>query len=282
MVPRTVDARYLQIAEGLRLETRKLGPNALLPGEFQLARRYRVSRVTIRRALGLLERAGLVSRRRGRGTCVNPPKLLRRPLAFTLDDDLHRQATRVETRVLRHEPDTEPPEAVRTALGLEPHATVQYLSLLRVVDDQVIVHEARYFALPIAKRLDVTALDERPVSALLADAVGVPITRLDWEMEIIPAPRDIGAVLGITPGILIASSTYSQHLETGWPIEAGVVSYRLDRVRFRFSSGDARWLVPPGRAPWASDPSSSASPHRSDEDAPAPHRRRSARGARRR
>jgi hypothetical protein len=136
--------------------------------------------------------------------------------------------------------------------------------------------------LPIAKRLDVTALDERPVSALLADAVGVPITRLDWEMEIIPAPRDVGAVLGITPGILIASSTYSQHLETGWPIEAGVVSYRLDRVRFRFSSGDARWLVPPGRAPWASDPSSSASPHRSDEDAPAPHRRRSARGVRRR
>jgi GntR family transcriptional regulator len=273
MVPRTVDARYLQIAEGVRLETRELGPNALLPSELQLARRYRVSRVTIRRALGLLERAGLVSRRRGRGTCVNPPKLLRRPLAFTLDDDLHRQATRVETRVLRHEPDAEPPEAMRTALGLERGTTVQYLSLLRVVDDQVIVHEARYFALPVAKRLEVTALDERPVSALLADVVGVPITRLDWEMEIIPAPRDIAAVLGITPGVLIASSTYSQHLETGWPIETGVVSYRLDRVRFRFSSGDAQWLVPPGRAPWAPSPSpSGARPSSVHTPTPRPRR----------
>jgi hypothetical protein len=33
MVPRTVDAPYLQIAEGLRLEVRELGPNALLPSE---------------------------------------------------------------------------------------------------------------------------------------------------------------------------------------------------------------------------------------------------------
>ena len=254
MVPRTVDARYLQIADGLRLETGQLGPNALLPSELQLARRYGVSRVTIRRALGLLERGGLVSRRRGRGTVVNPPKVLRRPLAFTLDDDLRRQASRLDTRVLHHEPEIEPPDAVRAALGLEPGATVQFLSLLRVVDDHVIAHEARYFALPVAKLLDVTALDERPVSALLADVVGVPITRLDWEIEFTPAPRDIAAALGITPGLLIASSTYSQHLENGWPIEAGVVSYRLDRVRFRFSSSDAQWLVPPGRAAWASSP----------------------------
>jgi GntR family transcriptional regulator len=269
MVPRTVDARYLQIAEGLQVDTRQLGPNALLPSELQLARRYGVSRVTIRRALSLLERAGLVSRQRGRGTCVNPPKLLRRPLAFTLDDDLRRQASRLDTRVLQHEPEAEPPAAICAALGLEPGTTVQFLSLLRVVDDRVIAHEARYFALPVAKTLDVTGLDERPVSALLADVVGVPITRLDWEIEFVPAPRDIASVLGVTPGILIASSTYSQHLENGWPIESGVVSYRLDRVRFRFSSGDARWLVPPGRAAWTPSP-----PPARAEAVPPPRRRR--------
>jgi GntR family transcriptional regulator len=252
-VPRTVDSRYLQIAERLRDETLELGSNALLPSELQLARRFGVSRVTIRRALGLLERAGLLSRQRGRGTLVNPPKLLRRPLAFTLDDDLRRQAARLDTRVLHHEPEVTAPELVRRELGLAPRATVQFLSVLRLVDDRVIAHEARYFALPVAKPLDLAALHERPISALLAEVVGVPITRLDWEMEFTPASREIAAVLGVTPGILIAASTYTQYLETGWPVETGVVSYRIDRVRFRFSSGDAPWLVPPGRT-WQLDP----------------------------
>ena len=42
-----------------------------LPGEPALATRYGVSRVTLRRALARLARAGLVTRRRGKGTFVN-------------------------------------------------------------------------------------------------------------------------------------------------------------------------------------------------------------------
>lgn len=125
--------------------------------------------------------------------------------------------------------------------------SVPFLSVLRAVDHRVVAHEARYFALPVAKPLDLEPLDERPISALLAEVVGVAITRLDGEMEFTAASRDSAAVLGVTPGALIAASTYTQYLETGWAVARGVVSYRIDRVRFRFSSGDAPWLVPPRR-----------------------------------
>ena len=41
-----------------------------VPGEMELAAQYGVSRITTKRALNELERAGLVTRERGRGTRV--------------------------------------------------------------------------------------------------------------------------------------------------------------------------------------------------------------------
>jgi GntR family transcriptional regulator len=239
-----VEPRYLRIAEELRAEIEGLGPDTLLASEHRLAERFRVSRVTVRRALGLLERGGLISRQRGRGTLVNPPKVLRRPLAFMLDEDLRRQGHRLETRVLDRDAEHRPPEFVRASLSLGATARVQYLSLLRIVDGRVIAHEARYFALPVAKEVDPALFDARPVSALVAQLVGMPITRLDWETELVPASRETAAGLGIVPGVLVTSTRYTQYLENGWPVETGRVTYRVDRVRFRFSSEDARWHVP--------------------------------------
>src|SRR5262245_5276042 len=94
-VSTTGDARYLQVAEAIRLQIDALGTNSLLPTEHQLAKRFGVSRVTVRGALGLLERSGLVSRQRGRGTIVNPPKVTRSfsPL-LTIEEDFQRQNQR--------------------------------------------------------------------------------------------------------------------------------------------------------------------------------------------
>ena len=52
------EARYLHICEALQHQIGALPQNSPLPSEHDLARRFGVSRVTIRRALGLLERSG--------------------------------------------------------------------------------------------------------------------------------------------------------------------------------------------------------------------------------
>ena len=63
--------RYVNVATVLEGEISRLAPNSLLPTEVQLARRFGVSRITVRGALDVLERSGLVSRLRGRGTIVS-------------------------------------------------------------------------------------------------------------------------------------------------------------------------------------------------------------------
>src|SRR5574338_18604 len=69
---------YLQIEEELasQIEQGTLAAQERLLPERDLAARLGVSRMTLRQALGRLERRSLIARVQGRGTFVSEPKLL--------------------------------------------------------------------------------------------------------------------------------------------------------------------------------------------------------------
>ena len=66
--------RYLQVAAELRQEVAlgDVGPSGVLESEAELARRFTVSRVTVRKALAELQRDGLVVSRQGSGWYTAP------------------------------------------------------------------------------------------------------------------------------------------------------------------------------------------------------------------
>ena len=70
------EALYIRIAERLRKKilSGKLMPDDLLPSEKELALRYETSRVTVRKALDILEHEGFVKARQGKGYFVQPPR----------------------------------------------------------------------------------------------------------------------------------------------------------------------------------------------------------------
>ncbi|MFQ5854143.1 MAG: 2-aminoethylphosphonate--pyruvate transaminase [Anaerolineae bacterium] len=70
---------YIQIAEGLldRIESGELAPGDRLPSERELSEMLAVNRMTVRRALRMLEMQGLLIRRQGNGTYVAEPKIER-------------------------------------------------------------------------------------------------------------------------------------------------------------------------------------------------------------
>lgn len=71
---------YEQVMGDLRsaIECGEYAPGDQLPSEFELASRYSVGRVTVRRAIEELVSMGLLSKQQGRGTYVNAPKLKRK------------------------------------------------------------------------------------------------------------------------------------------------------------------------------------------------------------
>lgn len=235
-VPRPAP-RYLTVLDALRQDVGAKAPNTLLPTEQQLARRFGVSRLTLRRALGLLERSGLVSRQRGRGTVVSPPKVTRSlaPL-YTLEEDFRQQGIKLETRVLRYEPAVEPPAHIREWLHLGRRSRVAVLTLLRLVEGQTIACDRAYLPRSMVNDFEPEEVGEHPLLEVLRERTGIRIGRLDWEIEIVPSSREAAAALGLTPGVLVVASNTTAYAEDGSPVSRSERCYRIDRVKFTFAT----------------------------------------------
>ena len=126
---------YLQLQRVLRsaIENHVLAPDEALPAERDLADAYKVSRVTVRKALDGLVQARLLTRRQGAGTFVaaRVEKNFATISSFT-EDMLSRGRQPHSEWLSRSEGTVMPEEAL--ALGLSPGTPVYRLSRIRYAD----------------------------------------------------------------------------------------------------------------------------------------------------
>jgi GntR family transcriptional regulator len=131
---------YLQLARHLRelIVGDKLGHRDALPGERELAERFGVSRVTVRKALKELLDEGLLEQRQGAGTFVNHnhgPYVEQRLSSLTsFSEDMGSRGLSAGSRWLHRMVAVATPEE-NLALGLSPGATVSRLQRLRTAND---------------------------------------------------------------------------------------------------------------------------------------------------
>lgn len=128
--------RYHQIAQALRDRIRagRAAPGERLDNQRSLARDFGVTLMTLRQALEVLERDGLITRRHGLGTFVASPSVDYDILHFrAFAGDLTAVGEDVTTRFLRAQFARADRGAARE-LGLDPGARVFVLERLRLVD----------------------------------------------------------------------------------------------------------------------------------------------------
>lgn len=226
--------RYLDVASSIQKQIDDLGPNALLPTEEQFANRLEVSRVTVRTALDLLERCGSVTRYRGRGTVVSPPKITRRfsPL-YSFEQDMVDQGISFETKILETKKEMDPPKNILNELDLPMGSKVKLISLIRIVNYHIVSHEQRYYPPKIANLLDPALLEHQDASNIISEIAGGAIEEVDWISEIITSSKSVAVALEIVPRTLILANAYTWRMKEGVPIESGTISYRVDRCRFK-------------------------------------------------
>ena len=128
--------RYHQIAQALRerISAGRIAPGERLDNQRRLAHGFGVTLMTLRQALEVLERDGLITRRHGLGTFVSAPSVDYDILHFrAFAGDLTAVGENVATRFLRTHPARADRHAARE-LGLDPGARVFALERLRLVD----------------------------------------------------------------------------------------------------------------------------------------------------
>jgi GntR family transcriptional regulator len=145
--------RYHQIAQALRerIATSAQAPGERLDNQRNLAREFGVTLMTLRQALDLLERDGLIARRHGLGTFVARPAIDYDILHLrALAGDLSALGEDVATRFLRSR--FEPADRrVAEALGVSLGERVARVERLRFADDAPIAHEIAHLPGPLPR-----------------------------------------------------------------------------------------------------------------------------------
>jgi DNA-binding GntR family transcriptional regulator len=195
--------RYVQLAEELRgqILTRRTHPGEPFPTEAELCRTYDVSRFTVREALRRLEQEGLIARRRGSGTTLQPAAArggaLHQPLSNVSEILQYARGTEI-----RYEHLPPGPVPARYAEQLAEDVTGNWLRLKGVRRDL----NGKTLALTevfVAERLEqaVAHLDPKRFTLFrqLAEQGGLRITGITQEIQAVAASAAVSRELGVTP-----------------------------------------------------------------------------------
>lgn len=225
--------RYATVARELANEIRRrtLDPGDRLPSERELSRRLGASRVTIRRALGLLRQSGLVAPSGTRGwfllqTSLGEPNALMSFSEMATSRGLTPTAHVIAA--LTRAADVEEATALRSA----PGTPLFELERVRLLDGiPVGVDHSRI----VAERVPSAASRDFSRASLYAtlEADGVVPTRSEYVLHAGVADPGIAELLAVPVGvgILVAEAvTFDQRDQ---PFELSRIRFLGDRYRFR-------------------------------------------------
>jgi DNA-binding GntR family transcriptional regulator len=183
------------IAEG------EYAPGSRIPSETSLAKRFGVTRMTVRHAVDGLIREGLVTRRHGSGTYVShrpqAQRALNRLSGFT--EDIRGQGRQTSTTELSHA-ETEPPERVQDLLELQDGAHVVRLERLRLVDGQPMAIHRVWLPFALAPELARRSLDGGSLYETLEQEHGIRLTTARQRITAVAATGTDAKLLKVETG----------------------------------------------------------------------------------
>ena len=237
---------YNMVAEALRARilANEFQPGQQLPPEQELCREFRTSRITIRRAIQLLEEELLVRRRQGSGTFLTAKPERKIPvMSAEFDVSLKRHAPGVTRRVEAWEwrsADAESAAQLQTLPG-------DRLLFVRRVDSMdsapVAMDEIRILR-AYADKLTKEDLARMDSFERWQKTQGIEFAHSVQSVEAAAAEGDVSAILQVPPGAPVLKETEVAYLTTGAPAAVFVSYYRHDRFRLigtvRYAGGAKR------------------------------------------
>ena len=224
---------YYQLKEIFRswIAAGEFDRDGRFPSEAELQQQFKVSRMTIRRALSELVQEGFLVREQGRGSFVVRPRVqdqLRYLTSFTEDMRLRGLPTgsRILDFRLVHDPE------VAKAMGIPESEELVQLRRLRLVRDEPVAIQNAFIRHRFCPGLVERGLMEGSLYATLERGYGLKLGRAIQTVEAKPADEYEARLLGIElgqPVLLLERLTF---LKGGEPVEYVRSAYRGDRYRF--------------------------------------------------
>jgi len=226
---------YFQIAENLKeaIQAGTIAPGERLDNELELAEQLGVSRPTVRQAIQRLVQQGLVVRRRGLGTVVVAPRILR-PVALTsLYDDLAAAERAPTTAVLSLE-EIAADDEIAQVLSLAVGTPVLSIERLRFADDAPLALMHNYLPAKLLQGRTEADLEQTGLYELLRSQ-GVQLHAADQVLAARRATAHEARLLQAPRSVTVLTMTRTAFDPAGLPIEHGRHAYLADRYSFKMS-----------------------------------------------
>lgn len=237
--------RHLQIQRVLRgrIESGEWERGRPIPTEMELLAEFGVSRTTIREALGVLTRDGLIARHRGRGSFVQPR--LDAPAAVTnLIFGYQAQIKVIATETIPA------PAHIVGPLGLSRGKPVTRLVRLEIVDGAPLAVVVNFMDTSLGERIRARDLTRISLLEFLRDRLGVRLGAIHQSISArLPDVETAGLLeTDLTQPVLAVRLVVTD--VAARPVEVSDAFYRADRYRYEVETG----LPPAKRRPAARKP----------------------------
>jgi GntR family transcriptional regulator len=233
--PELIDAavrspRYAQVYSTLRswIYQGTYKPGGRLPSEAEIGRLFGVSRITTRKAIGMLVEEGLLSAQPGRGTFVvddlaDAPVVGEMERLIRKTERLSRKTRIREATITEMEADA---ESARD-LQLPPHGRVQRASHLRLLDGRPIGYVVTDIPASLRIRFKLSELNDSPMLTLL-ERKGVDIAFADQVISATLADTRLASLLNVTVGAPLIQIRLVVFNSNRRPVERMLAWYRAD------------------------------------------------------
>jgi GntR family transcriptional regulator len=236
LVPFAPVPLYFQLKEILRAQILdgSYPAESRMPSESELGEQFQVSRITVRQALGDLQKEGLIFKIHGKGTFVAKPKAFQNVSTLQgLAESLAHFGYEVANQ-LRSIKFIEADERVALRLKLNTGDEITEIKRVRFINREPISLEVSYVLSSIGEKLQKADLITRDIFLILENDLQINLGHADLAIDAVLAEHEIADALGVPTGSPIMRIERLTHRATGEPIDFEFLYYRGDAFQYRF------------------------------------------------
>ncbi|CAB3796412.1 GntR family transcriptional regulator [Pararobbsia alpina] len=235
VLPTSPQPLYAQIKELLRsrILSGAYAPLSQMPSEHELCTMFDVSRITVRQALGDLQKEGLLFKLHGKGTFVSKPKAFQNVTSLqgfaeamsSMGHEIHNQVR--SFRIV--EADLHVAGRLEVAQGTE----LVEIHRVRLLNRAPVSLEITWVPATPGKRLAQGDLETRDIFLILENDCGVSLGHADVSIDSMLADKDIASALRVDEGSPILRIERLTHDDAGRPIDYEYLYFRGDAFQYR-------------------------------------------------
>lgn len=235
VVPLSAAPLYVQIKDTLRARILDgtYAPHSRMPSEHELCAMFDVSRITVRQALGDLQKEGLLFKLHGKGTFVSKPKAFQNVTSLQGFAEAMSSMGYEIVNQLRSFRTVKADRHLATKLHVPEGAPLVEIHRVRLLNREPVSLEQTWVPEALGRRLAGADLAARDIFLILENDCGIPLGHADVSIDAILADDEIVDALRVEESSPVLRIERLTHDASGAPIDYEYLYFRGDAFQYR-------------------------------------------------